>query len=184
MKKLFLLILIYIPLFSFGSFGYSWNDLSFLFGPQFRVGQKPLISLEIQFDKFSKSCTHFSNYKGASILYNFNNYQNEFGIKAFWNPSRYYLMLSRSMYFQPYLLSQISYSKTKTTNTYKTNFHNGYNLRPGIGFMGNFKIKKMINLKTFAQICHQIPLSPNNNNFWLFEIKLGLGINTNRLIKN
>ena len=92
-----------LPITFFGRFGWSFSDYSILAGQQRGFVLQPKWNFELQFDKYSKSCTHQSHYYGAGINYSVSDRETEIGLKGMFNPTRFNLMISRTVKIYPYL---------------------------------------------------------------------------------
>ena len=187
-KFLVILLTLILPLTVDAKIGWSFVDYSLMAGQQYRFGQQALLGFDFQYDKCSKSCTRYSNYKGIGVSCNFNNSQTELGIKGMWNPTRLIVFVSRSTKFYPYLFGQGNFIQTKSQNpvTIENKQMNCYNIRPGLGLTGNFRDYKVLSIRTYIQVGYNIPFNSAQNlkNSLTFEFKLGLGLNAMRLKRN
>ena len=108
-----------LPITFFGRFGWSFSDYSILAGQQRGFVLQPKWNFELQFDKYSKSCTHQSHYCGAGINYSVSDRETEIGLKGMFNPTRFNLMISRTVKIYPYLFGQGNYMLTKPLEPFK-----------------------------------------------------------------
>lgn len=179
---------IILPLTCFGKFGWSFADYSILAGQQYRFGLRPLWNFELQYDKYSKSCIHQSHYFGFGLNYSFNDNQTELGLKGMWNPTRFKIMVSRTVKFYPYLFGQGNFLQTKITDPITTENKQitGYSIRPGLGLSGNIRDNKTLCIRTSLQVGYDIPFdnAQSFKNSLTLEFKVGIGINVRRLKRN
>lgn len=181
MKKSTVLLLMLTPKMIFAFFGWSFNDLSFLAGQQYRHDHRPLWALELQYDRFNTSCTDSKKYFGYSVNYAFTDNHYETGIKAMWNPSNLIFPINNNNIIYPYLFGQANYSKTKTPipNTDDYAISNDFIFRPGLGFTAYFLSQKALNLRTQLQFGYNLinGSSFNVRNNGTIELKIGIGFN-------
>ena len=125
-----------LPITFFGRFGWSFSDYSILAGQQRGFVLQPKWNFELQFDKYSKSCTHQSHYYGAGINYSVSDRETEIGLKGMFNPTRFNLMISRTVKIYPYLFGQGNYMLTKPLEPFKIENKtiSGFIFRPGLDF--------------------------------------------------
>lgn len=164
-------------------------DYSLLVGQQYRFGQRPLWSFEIQYDRFSTNCLRQRKYFGIGANYSFNDNYSELGLKAMWNPTRLTVLVNRSTKFYPYLFGQGNFIQSIAQNplTIENKPINNYSFRPGLGLTGNFREDKILILRTYIQVGYNIPFDNNTQNFknsLTLEFKLGIGINARQIKKN
>lgn len=146
-------------------------------------GQKPLWSVDFQYDRYSKTCINRTHYFGLGIVYAKNRNYEELGAKVMWNPTRVVLVASRTAKFYPYLFGQANYIRLIPQ---VNGAFNGYGVRPGIGITGNLRDDQLVNIRTHLQVGCTIPLDnlPTNKVSLAIELKVGLGINAKRLKRN
>lgn len=94
-------------------YGSAFRDFSILTGQQYRNGQNPLWGFDFQYDKYSRSCTRHTNYRGWGVNYNFNENKSELAIKSMWNPTRQIFWVTRSTKIYPYFFTQASFLQDK-----------------------------------------------------------------------
>lgn len=188
MKKGIIILILILPMTCEAHFGWAFTDYSLLAGQQYTFGQRPLWSIEFQYDKYSRSCISRTHYHGIGLNYNFNNYQSELGIKYMWNPTHLIILVSRSAKFYPYLFAQGGFIQLKRKEQIinENKKIHGYNFRPGVGLTGNFRENKVLSIRIYLQLGYNI-LIDNSQSFknpLALEFKLGFGINTRQLKKN
>lgn len=181
MKKVLIILLILIPNMTYAVFGWRFKDISFLAGQQYGYNHRPLWALELQFNRFNRSCTRIEKYFGFSTNYAFMNNHYEMGVKTLWNPSNIYFRINRYTNLLPYLYGQANFSETKTqiSNTNQQGISNNFIFRPGIGMTGYFNTFKAINIRTQIQFGYNMinRHSFNIKNNGTIEFKVGFGFN-------
>jgi hypothetical protein len=188
LKKIIIILIISFPLTCLGKFGWRFADYSILAGQQYYYGQPSLWNLELQYDKYSKSCIHQSHYFGIGLNYSFNTNQKEFGLKFMYNPTRLKIMVSRTFKLYPYLFGQGNFIQTESI-AFITNEKmqtSKYSFRPGIGLSGNIRENKILCIRTSIQAGYNIIFNntQNTKKALTLEFKVGFGINVSKLKRN
>ena len=163
---------------------WTFSDLSFSVGQQYRFSQNPLQSYEIQYDKYFSGCRGAKYYRGIGLNYSHNKHQTEHGVKLMWNPTHLLLAISRNSKLFPYLYGQGNFNQTKLIDPTTTNpkNKNSFSLRPGFGVTGYFKVSKLLSIRTYLQMGYHLQsnILQNFKNSLTLELKVGIGINTNQ----
>lgn len=182
-RKIAFILIMILPLTVSAKFGWSFNDYSFLFGQQYRIGQNFLWGIDFQYDRYRKNCLARKRYFGFGANYSFNSGYYEVGIKGMWNPTNLLIMPSRTIKFYPYLFGQGNYTAVKVLNNISPETATGYSIRPGIGLTGNIRDNKVLSIRTYLQAGYNIPFN-NTQSFkssLTIEFKVGIGINSRKL---
>jgi hypothetical protein len=185
LKGRLLLIAFFLPFVCLARFDRPFTNYSLLTGQQYRLGKRPMMSLEFQFDRMCNRCRPLKNYLGISANYAFNNASSELGIKAMWNSTRYFYAITRTTTLIPYLFAQGSYLQKE--NEYQTHLATDqkgqYAFRPGLGVTTNFFPTRAINIRPHLQWGYDIAIknTPRFTRPWVLELKIGIGFNPKRL---
>lgn len=185
LKKTIIILLILLPNMTYAFYGWRFKDFSFLAGQQYNYTNRPLWALELQYDRFSTSCTSNDKYFGFSANYSFIDNHYETGIKTLWNPSSIIFRINRYTTLLPYLFGQANFTETNTSipNTNQQNISKAFIFRPGIGLTGYFRTFKACNIRAQLQFGYNIlnENSFNIRNNGTLEFKLGIGIGLTKI---
>jgi len=185
MLKVIFIFAIFFPIKSEAVRFWSFSDLSILVGQQYKFGQHPLHSLEIQYDNYKSGCLIRNHYYGIGANYNFNKNHTELGIKLMWNPTYLILAFSRKAKFYPYIFGQGNFNQKKILDpvTKDNTLINGYSLRPGLGVTGHYSGAGVLSIRTNLLMGYHLPTNniQNLKNSLTIEFKVGIGINSNQL---
>ena len=142
-----------------------------------------LYGFDFTYDSFSRSCTHFSSYRGGGVVVNSNGTSSELGVRGLFNPTRWYLALNRNIAFFPFLFCQLHwvFDKSKVTHPVDNKLWQRLTVRPGLGFTSHYSTHYP-RLRLSAFIGYDVPLATLDHLSIAFvaEIKVGIAFSAFR----
>jgi len=179
-QRIVILLIVFFPFVANARYGYMYNNFTLFYGGYITNNTQVLSSFEFLYDRAFKSCMTRPTYYGLGVIGTFSPSFNEYGIKGLINPFRTTYNINRSARISPYFFGQGNLYQSKLNSSYS----NDFNFRPGLGFNTSFRSNKKILLRTSVQVGYTIPINTVEQvNGFVFEFKVGLGINTARFRK-
>ncbi len=170
-------ILILLPLSTSARMGWWFTNYSLLYGGLYHLQGSYLQNIEFVYDQGTKTCTSRPSHFGFGANTSFNHNYAEFGLKAFYNPTRITFWISRMLHLSPYLYAQANY----TFDNLVSDNRQYLGFRSGLGFL-TIHGRKKVTFRISAQVGYNINPYVNEVAHGLsVELKVGIGLNIKRI---